>query len=150
MQGRTRWLAAVAVGVLSLCACSNGGSAKQSETAPPAIVEAVAGSNLRRVVLSAKAVERLGVTTAAVAQGASAGAVGPQAAVPYASVLYDPGGATWVYATVGLRSYQRYPVTVDRIDGDLAYLSAGPPAGTQVVTVGAAEVYGSEFLSEHE
>jgi hypothetical protein len=150
MQGSKRWAAVVAIGVLSLCACSSGSSTKQGETAPPVIVQPVAGSNVRRVVLSAKAVERLGVTTAAVAQGASAGAVGPQAAVPYASVLYDPGGATWVYATVGLRSYQRYLVTVDRIDGDLAYLSAGPPAGTQVVTVGAAEVYGSEFLSEHE
>ena len=31
------------------------------------------------------------------------------------------------------------------IDGDLAVLSHGPPSGTEVVTVGAAELFGAEF-----
>lgn len=31
------------------------------------------------------------------------------------------------------------------IDGDLAVLSHVPPAGTQIVTVGAAELFGTEF-----
>ena len=39
----------------------------------------------------------------------------------------------------------RAEVKVDRIDGDRVLLSEGPPAGTKVVTVGAAEVYGAEL-----
>ena len=36
-------------------------------------------------------------------------------------------------------------IDVDDIAGDTARLSAGPPAGTQVVTTGAAELYGAEI-----
>jgi hypothetical protein len=36
-------------------------------------------------------------------------------------------------------------VDVDRIQGTRAFLSRGPAAGTRVVTVGAAEVYGTEL-----
>jgi hypothetical protein len=42
-------------------------------------------------------------------------------------------------------TYQRKPITVTGIDGAVALLSTGPPAGTQVVTVGAAELLGTEY-----
>ena len=152
MQGRRVWIAVAAASVLlSLAGCSSSGSGSTSESTPPVRLEPVSGStDLHRVVFSAHAVDRVGVTTAAVASAPAAGSNTSDTVIPYAAVLYDPSGATWVYTSVGVRTYQRYPITVDRIDGDQAYLSAGPPTGTQVVTVGAAEVYGSEFLSEHE
>jgi hypothetical protein len=38
----------------------------------------------------------------------------------------------------------REAVVIERIKDDLAYLQEGPPAGTQVVTVGVPELYGAE------
>ena len=130
--------------LVALSACGRATAAKDDEPAP-ARVERVKGSDIRRVSLTPRAVERLGVTTVPVSTGPGGGTV-----VPYAAVLYDPSGRTWVYESIGPRTYQRAHITVDRIDGDQAYLSASPPPGTAVVSVGAAEVYGTEFFSEHE
>ncbi len=65
--------------------------------------------------------------------------------VPYSAVLYDAKGATFVYTNPEGRAYVRHPVTVDRIDGPTALLSAGPPVGTWVVTIGGSELLGIEF-----
>jgi len=40
--------------------------------------------------------------------------------------------------------FVRHAITVDRIEADRAVLSAGPPIGTLVVTVGVAELWGIE------
>jgi multidrug efflux pump subunit AcrA (membrane-fusion protein) len=64
--------------------------------------------------------------------------------IPYAAVLYDLHGETWAYTSPELLVYVRQPIIVDYIDGDLAVLSDGPPAGTQVVMAGAAELFGAE------
>jgi hypothetical protein len=40
--------------------------------------------------------------------------------------------------------FLRSPITIDYIDGDLAVLSEGPAVGTAVVTLGAAELFGTE------
>jgi hypothetical protein len=37
---------------------------------------------------------------------------------------------------------------VERVVGDLAVLSDGPPVGTPVVTVGAALLYGTEIFGK--
>ena len=42
-------------------------------------------------------------------------------------------------------TYLREEVEVDRIEGTACCSPSGPPAGTEVVTVGAAEVYGAEL-----
>ena len=47
------------------------------------------------------------------------------------------------------RTFVRQEISIDHVDGDSAMLSDGPPAGTEVVTVGAAEVYGTEFEVAH-
>jgi hypothetical protein len=65
--------------------------------------------------------------------------------IPYAALLYDLHGETWVYTSLEPLVYVRHPIVVDYIDGDLAVLSEGPPAGTEVVTAGAAELFGAEF-----
>lgn len=65
--------------------------------------------------------------------------------VPYASVIYDLQGDTWTYISPEPLVFVRHRITVDYIDGDLAVLLDGPPAGTAVVTVGAAELFGAEL-----
>ena len=62
--------------------------------------------------------------------------------VPYAAILYDLNGNTWVYTVPAPLTYVRASITVDHIDGDQVYLLDGPPEGTEVVTVAVAELYG--------
>ena len=70
-------------------------------------------------------------------------------AIPYAAVLYDPDGATFTYTSPEPLVFVRQDITIDRIDGDLAYLTEGPPSGTAVVVVGAAELFGTELGVDH-
>jgi hypothetical protein len=69
--------------------------------------------------------------------------------IPYGALIYDLNGDTWVYTSPEPRTYIRETITVDYIDGDLAVLVEGPAAGTEVVTAGAAELYGEEFGVGH-
>ena len=64
-------------------------------------------------------------------------------------MFYDANGDTWVYANLEPLAYVRERVTVDDIQGGQAVLTDGPPEGTPVVTVGAAELYGTEFGVGH-
>jgi hypothetical protein len=64
--------------------------------------------------------------------------------VPYAAVLYGVHGETWVYSNPQPLVFVRQPIVIDYIEGDRAYLSEGPQVGTAVVTVGAAELFGTE------
>jgi len=64
--------------------------------------------------------------------------------IPYAAVIYDPQGATWVYTNPEPLVFVRQPIVVDYIKGESAILLEGPSAGTVVVTVGAAELFGTE------
>jgi hypothetical protein len=70
---------------------------------------------------------------------------GTRKVVPHAAVVYDAKGKTWVYVNTDPLVFVRQPITIDYIQGDLAVLSDGPAAGTAVVTVGAAELLGTEF-----
>jgi hypothetical protein len=69
----------------------------------------------------------------------------PRSAVPYTALIYDLKGDTWVYTSTAELTFVRAPVKVDFIDGDLAILAEGPSAGIEVVSTGAAELYGTEF-----
>lgn len=127
------------------CAASMGlagCAAVKSESAPageaPASLEKV-GSDLNRLTLTEKAVERLGLTTEKVTTGKGG------LEVPYAALIYDGAGKTWVYTAPEPRTYIRAAVTVDQITGDKVQLRSGPAAGTEVVTLGAAELFGAEF-----
>jgi hypothetical protein len=90
------------------------------------------------ITLSERAAERLGIETAEIR------GEGAQKVIPYAAIIYDAQGATWTYATAASLVYERASIAIDRIDGDNAFLTDGPPSGTAVVTVGAAELYGAE------
>jgi hypothetical protein len=105
----------------------------------PAKLEEVKNSDLHRVSFTAEGAERVSLETATVRRSAS------EAVVPYAAVIYDAEGKTYVYKSLKPRTYLREEVKVDRIDGNRVLLEKGPRAGTKVVTVGAAEVYGTEL-----
>jgi hypothetical protein len=128
------------VGLLGLLvtACAPS-SSDAAATEPPVVVEEDAATGLKRLSLSARAAERLGIATAAVTDEAGAGL-----AVPYEAVLYDEHGATWTYTSPEERVFVRASITIDEIADGFAMLSAGPPVGTTVVTVGTAELWGVE------
>jgi len=67
--------------------------------------------------------------------------------IPFNAVLHDIHGGQWVYAKTGEHSYTRKRIQVVRLAGADAVLSSGPPAGTQIVTDGSAELFGTEFMT---
>jgi hypothetical protein len=101
------------------------------------------GRGLPRLKLTDKAVDRLGLTTAKVTKG-----TGSALEIPYGALIYDAAGKTWVYTNPEPRTFIRAAVGVYRIAGNVVQLTSGPPAGTDVVTVGAAELFGVEFDTE--
>jgi hypothetical protein len=114
----------------------------ETETATgyePSTLEPVKGRDVQRVTFTAEGARRVGLRTGTVTRR------GRQKVVPYAALLYSPDGKTYVYTSPKRLQYLREQVKVDRIRGDRVFLSAGPPAGTEVVTVGATEVYGTEL-----
>lgn len=67
--------------------------------------------------------------------------------IPFKAVLHDIHGGQWVYAKSGEHSYTRKRIQVARLaDGD-AILTSGPAVGTQIVTDGSAELFGTEFMT---
>ena len=64
--------------------------------------------------------------------------------ISYSAVIYDTTGAAWTYTNPQPLAYVRQPISIDYSQGDMTVLMTGPPTGTQVVVVGAAELYGTE------
>lgn len=69
--------------------------------------------------------------------------------VPYSSVIYDERGDIWLYTNPEPLVFVRHKIAVERVLGDLAVLLDGPPPGTMVVSVGAAELMGVELKVGH-
>jgi hypothetical protein len=148
MRYRNFWMVAVLmIGALSLVILTNlaRASVYEAETgsSEPAKVEPIEGTSLNRVTLTQKAAERLGVETAAVEDEEVGGA--PAKVLPYSAVLYDANGDTWTYTNPEPLVFVRHKISIDRVDGASAILAEGPDVGTKVVTVGAAELIGTEF-----
>lgn len=134
--------AAALLGCLALTGCG-GPEATAGARDAPAQVRHPAGLAVGRITLSDEAARRLGVHTELVRQQDVNGV--PTRVIPYSAVLYDPTGATYAYSNPQPLVYIRVPLTVSRIDGEQVLLADGPPVGTAVVTVGAAELFGTEF-----
>lgn len=133
-------LALLAVPVLGSCAQPAPETAAQE--AEPAHVEQVGDAGLHRITLEEEAVTRLGLETGAVREGTVDGQ--QRLLVPHSAVVYDADGSAWTYTVVDDLAYERAAVEVDRVVGEDAVLRSGPRVGTQVVTVGVAELYGAE------
>ncbi len=144
---RSRWaLVLLIMPAILFAGCL--GSSEAGETDPPAVVESIEGSELPSLTLTERAIERLGIQTSKVRDEDMAGSPDEptlRRVAPYAAVIYLPDGSTWVYTRVEPLVFVRHSITIDYIEGDLAVLSDGPPSGTDVVTTGAVELYGTEF-----
>lgn len=97
------------------------------------------GFDISSVTLLPKAARRLDIKTGEISDDPSGRKV-----TPYSSIIYDLDGDAWVYTLTAPLTFVRAGVVVDVIKGNLAYLQDGPPAGTQIVTVGVPELYGAE------
>ncbi len=69
---------------------------------------------------------------------------GERMIVPFAALIYGLEGETWVYTQPEPLAFVRQSVAVDYIEGEQAVLLEGPSIGTEVVTVGGAELFGVE------
>jgi hypothetical protein len=111
----------------------------------PAEVEEMPDSDISRVTLTERAIDRIDLQTAAVTEGGTAAG----RVVPYAALIYDAHGDTWVYTMPKPRTFLRSQVKVDRIEGNDVHLTEGPDVGMLVATAGVAELYGTEFKVGH-
>jgi hypothetical protein len=142
MKHINRWIIFVLV-LASLVLAGCGAKPVPVTGAKPVQLEAIEGSKLQRVLLTEKAAERIGVQTAEI--GATEVNGVKRQAVPYAAVIYDTEGNTWVYTNPEPLIFVREPIVVAFIDGDQAVLlSEGLGSETRVVTVGVAELFGAE------
>ena len=139
---RLRALAAglAVVGAMSLSACKE----VEEESAAgyePMKLEPIKGKSedYQRVTFSKEGAARVDVQTAEVSRGAG------HKVIPYEALIYNDEAKTFVYTSTKPLSYERVPITVDRITDERVLLSKGPAVGTKVVTVGATEVYGAEL-----
>jgi hypothetical protein len=120
------------VAALQLAAC--GPKATTAEKINPSTLEEIEGSDLKRVILTEKAAERIDLQTVPVS-----GLV-----VPYSAVIYDTEGNTWIYTNPAPLTFVRASIVIDHIEGDQAFLSQGLESDAPIVTVGVAEIYGAE------
>ena len=136
------------VAAFTVCLAAPFASAQAAETAVkkilPARVEATSDAKIMKVTLTPKAAERLGIVIDEVRADPSGRLI-----VPYASVLYDLTGKTWVYISADPLTFARGAVVIDTIKGDNVYLTEGPPAGTKVLATGVPQVFGTEVKVGH-
>ncbi len=140
MEPRTATaVVAALLAVLSVSACKE----LETETVAgyePSHIEPIKGSDdLKRVTFTKEGARRTGLKTTPVRRN------GEHTVVPYGALIYDPEGKIYVYASPEPLSFVRKEIDLDRIVGDRVFLTDGPPVGTEVVTVGTAEVYGTEL-----
>ena len=137
LRFKNLWTVAVLIlgSALLLMGCT-GAAASGTDTAQnkPLQIEEVAGSKYDHLRLTDRAVERLDLRTVPAGE----------LTVPYGALIYGLHGETYVYLNPEPLLFIREPVKLDRVDGDTVYLTEGPSAGTLVVSLGAAELYGAE------
>jgi hypothetical protein len=140
------------VALLSAClllsACGRAPEAATTEENPNIKVEQLDGQEPTREIVTEDAAKRLDLKMATVSAAQVNGA--QKTVIPYASIIYDTEGATWVYLNTEPLTFVRHRVNVDDIKGDQAFLSDALPSGSAVVTVGAEELYGAESEFEEE
>ncbi|MEA2396547.1 MAG: hypothetical protein QOK25_103 [Thermoleophilaceae bacterium] len=142
-MGRARGSIAAALTLAALGASGCGGSGEENTGPTPVRIFPIAGTPLKRLVVTPEAATRIGVQTAPASATAGPGGA-RMVVVPYAAVLYDANGAPSVYTSPAARVYIRHPIGIDHIAGNTAILKQGPTAGTAVVVVGADELFGAE------
>jgi hypothetical protein len=125
----------------ALSAC---GTPAEKEGGEAATVKPIKGTDTNLVTLSKEASETLGIKTTAIKKE------GGREVLPDSALVYAADGHTFTYSSPKPNQYVRAAITVDRIDGGKVILKKGPPAGTNVVTVGSQELFGVENEYEPE
>ena len=97
--------------VQALCVSVSAAESDVKKSAP-ARVEATNDAKIKKVTLTPKAAERLGILIDEVRVDLSGRRI-----VPYASVLYDLTGKTWVYISADPLTFVRGAVVIDTIKG---------------------------------
>jgi hypothetical protein len=110
-----------------------------AEPYEPAHLESTGPDQPARVILTEEAAHRVALQTTKVRLEDG------DLEVKHAALVFDKLGKPWVFTVVGPRTYVRAPVGIKEIDDELMILSSGPPPGTEVVTVGAIELWGTEL-----
>ena len=143
-------------GILCLTFTTLEGAAKED---PHVKIVKQDGSDLSILTLTAKAAERLDIKTAKVKQEEDNDSNDDReerhrerskerdkikAVIPYSALIYDEKGNTWVYTNPQPLTYVRHRVVVDDYEDNEIVLRSGPPIGSEVVVIGASELYGAE------
>ena len=119
-------LALLSASLLSAC----GPAAAPEEEVKPITLEPIAGTNRNHLTLTEEAAERLGLETVPVVAQQVDGA--DRLVIPYAALLYDPTGQTWVCRKTS-RSTRLRPTMESaasfRLPGALALTKRPPPPG---------------------
>ena len=148
MQHRGRWFVAGLM-ILGLFLTGCQGDEGTHEAEHPAEVEAIEGSELSRVTLTERAAERIALQTTEVREQLVSRSTSPRRVVPYSVLIYDASGQTWIYTSPQPRTFIRHAVDIEYVEGDLAVLNDGPPAGTVIASIAVAQLYGAEFGVGH-
>jgi hypothetical protein len=137
---RTAFLGVVvaAAATASLAGCAEIESVT-AEPYEPAHLESTGPDQPKRVILTEEAVQRTELQTTKVRLEDG------DLEVEHAALVYDQKGKPWVFTVIGPRTYLRAPVKIKEMDDELMILASGPPPGTEVVTVGAIELWGTEL-----
>ena len=143
MKHSSRWLAAGLLGVsMQFAACQHAPESHKAEH--PVEVEKIEGSDVNRITMTEKALERIDLKTDKVREQQMSRSRAARKVVPHSALIYDPKGQSWVFTSPQPRTFMKHKVDVDYVENDLAVLNDGPPVGTVVVSTAAAEVYGAD------
>ena len=105
----------------------------------------IKGTDINRVTMADQTASLIPVKTTSVRRD------GRRKVVPHNALIYNPEGDAFVYTKPKPQNYVRAPVEVVEVEGNRAVLSDGPPTGTTIVTLGAAELLATEYeiLDQH-
>jgi hypothetical protein len=105
----------------------------------PATLESAGPDGPITITVTEEAEHRLELQTSVIM------ARGNDLVVDYTALIYDKVGKPFVFTVVEPHRYVRANVGIKGIVDNQVTLTSGPPAGTQVVTVGAVELWGAEL-----
>jgi hypothetical protein len=148
MRGTSLRVLALVGALVAVSGCNR---EQVAEKHHPAKTEETDQKGILKITLEPRAAERIGLETVALSEESVTvgGRSATRRVMPYGALMYDTKGETWTFTSPEPLVFIRHKVAVEGIEGDRVILSEGPPTGTMVVTVGAAELMGVENKYGH-
>ncbi len=109
----------------------------------PAKIETHSDGKVPLITLTPEAEKRLGIVVVQMEPHPPIHAKNAYS-LPVSSILYDERGRNWVYLRQDEHTYSRLEVDLLEVDGKSALISSQPNRDAWVVSVGAAELLGTE------